>query len=48
MIIGEEKGPIHHFVHGEDPATTYPTISSPPTIHKEGAIIIEKEQWGVR
>ena len=47
MIIGAEEGPSHHFVHGDEAATKYPTILSPPTLHQEGAIIIEKEQWGV-
>ena len=56
MIIGAEEGPGHHFVHGEEAATTYPTIFSPSPLHQEGtmegategAIIIEKEHWGVR
>ena len=42
MIIGAGEVPSHHFVNGDDKATTYPIIFSPPTI------IIEREQYGVR
>ena len=48
MIIGAEEVPVHKFVHGDEADTTYPKISSLPTIHQEGAIIIEKKNCGER
>ena len=45
MIIGEEEGQIHQFLHGEEQDTTHPTIFSPPTLNQEGDIIIDKEPW---
>ena len=34
-------GRRHHFVHGEDYDTTYPTTISPQPLNQEGFIIIE-------
>ena len=48
MIIGEQEGTSNHFVNWEDSDNTHPTILSPPTLHQDGYILIEKEQWGLR
>ena len=44
IIIGEEEGISHHFVHGEEIDTTYTTILSQPTLYQKGDNITEKGQ----